>query len=55
MLFEDICILDDNFVVREHQYVVVEGDRIASIGSKRPPAFEGEVISGKGRLLMPAF
>ena len=55
MLFEDITILDEDFEVREHRYVLVEGDRIRSIGTERPKDYTGEVISGRGRLLMPAF
>ena len=55
MLFEDICILDEDFSVREHQYVAVEGETVTYIGSEKPEAFQGEVIPGRGRLLMPAF
>ena len=36
MLFEDICILDEDFSVREHQYVAVEGETVTYIGSEKP-------------------
>ena len=55
MLFDDIMILDEDLNIREHCYVLVEEDRIRSIGTERPAQYSGEVISGKGRLLMPAF
>ena len=55
MLFEDICILDENFSVREHQFVEVKGNTVSYIGGERPAGYQGEMIPGKGRLLMPAF
>ena len=55
MLFKDISVLDEYFKVKEHQYVGIRGDRIVYLGAEVPAADFGEVISGKGKLLMPAF
>ena len=56
MLFKNIGILDENFDYVADQWVGVEGDTIAYIGSQ-PPADAsryGEEYDGEGRLLMPA-
>lgn len=56
MLFEDITIIDEDFKVRDHQWVGVEGARITFIGDAAPTdrAAFGEVYDGRGKLLMPA-
>ena len=55
MLFHDITIIDENFEVREHQYVGTKGDRIAIISDRLPIEPYGEVYDGKGKLLLPSF
>ncbi|MBE6021233.1 MAG: amidohydrolase [Clostridiales bacterium] len=55
MLFKNITILDENFEVKENQFVAVKGDRISYIGPERPEGFFKQEFEGKGRLLMPAF
>lgn len=58
MLFSDIMVFDENFEVREHQWVGTIGDHIAYIGDKAPEPAEvpqyGDVYDGHGKLLMPA-
>ena len=58
MLFADIDILDENFVVCPHRWVGVRDGRIAYVGDKAPTSDEaasfGEVYDGAGKLLMPA-
>lgn len=55
MLFNDITILDENFDVKEHMYVGVEGKKISYIGPEKPAKDYGEDYDGRGRLLMSAF
>ncbi len=55
MLFEDITILDENLDVKEHQYVLTEGERITYIGDTCPDADGHERYVGKNKLLMTAF
>ncbi len=56
MLFEDITIIDEDFKVRDHQWVGVEGARITFIGDAAPTdrAAFGGVYDGRDKLLMPA-
>ena len=55
MIFSDITIIDENFAVREHQFVGVKDGRVAYVGAAEPKEDFGSVYSGKGKLLMPAF
>ena len=57
MLFKNISILDENMNVRNGMNVGIEGNQIAYIREKMPddPGKYGEVIDGKGKLLMPGF
>lgn len=55
MIFKNITILDENFDIRDNQYVGIIGDRIDYIGDTEPYGDYGDVYSGKGRLLMPGF
>lgn len=56
MLFQDITILDEQLAVKEHQYVLTEGEKITYIGDTCPPNTEGhETYDGKNKLLMTAF
>lgn len=55
MLFEDITIVDENFEIRNHMYVGVQGARIDYVSDKRPAQDYGEVYAGKNKLLLPAF
>lgn len=55
MLFKNITILDENFDVKENQYVLVEGKRISSISDKEPENYKGRIYEGEGKLLMPGF
>ncbi len=55
MLFRNIAILDEDLSVREHVNVVTDGAFISYIGEDVPEGDHGEEISGRHRLLMPAF
>ena len=55
MIFSDITIIDENFAVREHQFVGVKDGRIAHVGTAEPKEDFGSVYRGQGKLLMPAF
>ncbi|MBO5516974.1 MAG: amidohydrolase [Firmicutes bacterium] len=55
MIFSDITIIDENFAVREHQFVGVKDGRIAYVGTAEPKEDFGSVYRGQGKLLMPAF
>ncbi len=52
MLFSDISVLDENFQVKTHQYVGIEGTRIDTIEPARPEKDYGECYPGQGKLLM---
>lgn len=53
MLFEQVWILDEHFACVPNMYVGIEDDKISYIGQNRPGKDFGEVIDGKGKLLMP--
>lgn len=56
MLFYDITVLDENFVAKEHQYVLTEGATITYIGDTAPEITENhERYNGKNKLLMSGF
>ncbi len=55
MLFKNIAVLNKDFEVEKDCYVLVEGDRIASITKEAPIDYVGESYDGKGKLLMPGF
>lgn len=55
MLFKDITIIDENYEIKKNMYVGTSGDRIAYISDVMPEESYGEVYSGKGRALLPAF
>lgn len=55
MIFDKIKILDENFLVKDNMYVVTQGNRITYVGADKPDFAGHEVVSGKGRFLMPAF
>ncbi len=52
MLFSDITILDEQFCMKKHQYVLTEGALIKSISRVPPQDYTGEVYSGKNKLLV---
>lgn len=55
MLFKNITILDENFDIRENQYVAVSGDRVSYIGDTAPGGTFSREIDGSGKLLMSGF
>ena len=55
MLFQDISILDEEYRIREHMWVAVEGTHITYVGDHAPEGDFGQVYNGTDRLLMPAF
>lgn len=55
MLFEKIAVLNENFTVDRDMYVLTHGDMITYVGKEAPEGEQRRVISGKDRLLMPAF
>ncbi|MDR1778701.1 MAG: amidohydrolase [Clostridiales Family XIII bacterium] len=54
-LFERITILDKYGVVQPDHYVLVKGSRIAYVGKESPGDFADTTVSGRDKLLMPAF
>ena len=58
MLFADITIVDEDFEIREHQWVGVKDGRIAYIGDAAPTPEAGdfgETYDGTEKVLMPGF
>lgn len=55
MLFKDITIIDENYETKKNMYVGTSGDIIAYISDVMPEESYGEVYSGKGKVLLPAF
>lgn len=55
MLFKDITVLNEEFEIETGKYVVIDGDRIASVSDEMPEGAFDTVYEGKGRLLMPGF
>ncbi len=55
MLLKDITLLNKNFELEEHRYVVIKEGKIESISSTLPADCPGEVIDGRDKLLLPAF
>ncbi len=55
MLFKDILYVDQNFQLQGPACIVVEGDKIKSIGAEAPQDYQGEVYQAKQALLLPAF
>lgn len=55
MLLKDISLINSSFQLEEHRYVEIEGDKIKSITCDCPKEYQGEVVEGKNKLLMPAF
>ena len=45
MIFSDITIIDENFAVREHQFVDVKDGRVAYVGAAEPKEDFGSVYS----------
>lgn len=52
MLFEDISVLDEHFQKLDHQFVGIKDSYIDFIGDARPFEDYGEVVNGRGKLLM---
>lgn len=50
-----ILTLNDQMEVFEDGYLIFEGDTILEVGKQAPRNFEGKVIDGKHRLLLPGF
>lgn len=61
MLFKDICIVDKDFEVKHHMYVMTKGAHIVYVGDKDPASLDTvdtagqEICDGDNKLLMPAF
>jgi len=55
MLFCQIDLLDEQFLLRRNQYVGVKGGKIAYIGDEKPAEEFGEQYDGRHRLLLPGF
>ncbi len=53
MVFQNVTLLDENFKIREKQYVQVKGDRIVYIGDAFPETPSGKWIDGKNKLMIP--
>ena len=61
MLFKDISIVDKDFEVKHHMYVMTKGAHIVYVGDKDPASLDTvdtagqEICDGDLKLLMPAF
>lgn len=55
MLFKDITLVDENYDVKQHQYVQTEGCKIVYIGDTAPEGYEGEVYDGRNKVAVPGF
>lgn len=55
MLFSNITIIDENFLVRKNYYVGTKEDKIEYIGTTKPKEDYGQVYDGKNKLLMSGF
>ena len=55
MLFKNIKLLDENFIVKENMYLATDGEVISYIGDTEPEGKQEEVYDGRGKFLMPAF
>lgn len=53
MLFQKIAVLDENFNIKENQYVRIEGDRITWIGDKPPQGEDADCFDGMNKLMIP--
>lgn len=54
-LFRDITVVGEGYQVSQGMNILVEGERIVSIGPKAPDGFAGEVYDGRGKVAMPGF
>lgn len=55
MLFEKVKLVDSQFNICKDMYLQTEADRITYIGKEKPEDYEGEVISGKNKVIMSGF
>ena len=55
MLFKDITYIDENFNTVEHAYVGTKNGVIDYISLQKPDWGYGEVIDGRGKVLIPGF
>lgn len=57
ILFQNINMIDENFILRERMNVVIEGKIIKEISEKTPKNSEGfeRIIDGGNRLMLPGF
>lgn len=55
MLFEKVKLIDEHFQVCEKMYLQTEKDRIIYVGKERPKDYNGEIVSGKNKLIMSGF
>ena len=53
MLFKNITVIDENYQAVAHQNILVEGNKIVSIGSEMPQGEVGEVYDGTGKIAAP--
>lgn len=53
MLFKNITVIDENYQAVPHQNILVEGNKIVSIGSEMPQGEVGEVYDGTGKIAVP--
>ena len=54
MLFKNITVIDENYQAVAHQNILVEGNKIVSIGSEIPQGEVGEVYDGTGKIAAPS-
>ena len=55
MIIKDVKMLDEDFQIRDHMNVVIEGGRFLSITKGMPDPEGREIIDGSDKFMMPAF
>lgn len=55
MLFNNISLLDEDFVLRENMFLATRDGKISYIGGTKPEEDFGEEYDGRNRLLTPGF
>lgn len=55
MLFRDIALVDENFIVQHGRNILVENERIIYIGEAPPVNYMGEVYDGTGKMAVSGF
>ncbi len=55
MLFKDISYVDDHYNVINHVNILIESNKIVSIGKNIPENYKGSVYNGNNKIALPGF